>query len=72
MGTEPGVLRRPHYPFTDVYLEPKPFRPSGPTIWLGGATLHDRLLRGWFGTRDAFHPLGQPTDAELDRIRGKR
>jgi alkanesulfonate monooxygenase SsuD/methylene tetrahydromethanopterin reductase-like flavin-dependent oxidoreductase (luciferase family) len=57
-----------HYPFADVFLEPKPFGPRGPTIWLGGSTLHDRLLRRLVRYADAFHPLGQPTDDELARL----
>ena len=58
-----------HYPFTDVFLEPKPFGPRGPTIWLGGSTLHDRLLRRLVRYADAFHPLGLPTDDDLARLR---
>lgn len=55
--------------FRDVYVEPKPYRPAGPTIWLGGSTLHDRLLRRIVTYASGFHPLGQPTPEELDRLR---
>jgi len=65
----PGSFEGAHYRFTDVYLEPKPFRPEGPTIWLGGATLHDRLLRRLVRYGDGFHPLGRPTEEELVRLR---
>ncbi len=68
-GQSPSSFDGRHYPFTDVYLEPKPYRPGGPTIWLGGATLHDRLLRRLVRYGDAFHPLGQPTDEEMTRLR---
>ena len=65
----PASFEGAHYPFTDVYLEPKPFRPGGPTIWLGGSTLHDRLLRRLVRYGDGFHPLGRPTQEELARLR---
>jgi probable F420-dependent oxidoreductase len=68
-SSSPASFEGRHYPFTDVYLEPKPFRPGGPTIWLGGATLHDRLLQRLVAYGDAFHPLGRPTDDELTRLR---
>jgi probable F420-dependent oxidoreductase len=55
--------------FHDVFVEPKPFRPDGPTIWLGGSSLHDRLLHRIVSYAHGFHPLGQPTDEELDRLR---
>jgi probable F420-dependent oxidoreductase len=65
----PASFDGAHYRFTDVYLEPKPFRPEGPTIWLGGATLHGRLLRRLVRYGDGFHPLGRPTEEELVRLR---
>lgn len=55
--------------FHDVYVEPKPFRTGGPTIWLGGSSLHDRLLRRVVTYAQGFHPLGQPSDEELERLR---
>jgi len=68
-GPSPASFDGAHYPFTDVYLEPKPFRPEGPAIWIGGARLHGRLLARLVDYADGFHPLGQPTDEELARIR---
>lgn len=57
-----------HYAFSDVYLEPKPHRSSGPALWFGGEMLHDRLLRRLVGHGSGFHPLGQPSDADLQRL----
>jgi probable F420-dependent oxidoreductase len=68
-GPSPASFDGAHYAFTDVYLEPKPFRPEGPAIWLGGARLHERLLARLVRYGDGFHPLGQPTDDELARLR---
>lgn len=58
-----------HYTFTDVYFEPKAFRESGPLLWFGGSSLHERLLRRLVAYGAGFHPLGQPTPEELGRLR---
>ena len=58
-----------HYRFRDVFLEPKPFRPEGPTMWFGGSTLHPRLLRRIVTYGGGFDPLGSPTADDLDLLR---
>jgi probable F420-dependent oxidoreductase len=58
-----------HYRFADVWLEPKPFREGGPTLWFGGQRLHDRLLRRLVAYGSGFNPLGSPTDEDLERLR---
>jgi alkanesulfonate monooxygenase SsuD/methylene tetrahydromethanopterin reductase-like flavin-dependent oxidoreductase (luciferase family) len=65
----PATFRGRHHRFSDVFLEPKPFRPEGPTLWLGGSTLHPRLLRRIVRYAHGFHPLGSPTPEELGRLR---
>jgi probable F420-dependent oxidoreductase len=57
-----------HYSFRDVYFEPKAFRPGGPALWLGGATLHRRMLGRLVRYGSGFNPLGRPTPAELSRL----
>jgi len=61
----PASFHGEHYSFTDVYLEPKAWRPGGPTIWLGGESVHPRLLRRIVRHAAGFHPLGQPSDQDL-------
>src|SRR5438128_5936456 len=39
----PATFAGRHYGFSDVYFEPKPFRPDGPRLWFGGESLHERL-----------------------------
>ena len=56
-----------HYPFRDVYFEPKAFRPGGPALWLGGGSLHRRMLGRIVKYGDGFNPLGQ-APAELRRL----
>jgi len=53
------------FTFDDVYVEPKPWRPEGPTMWFGGEHVHgpivERLLR--FGS--GFHPVGRVSAADV-------
>lgn len=65
----PASFEGRHYRFSDVYLEPKPYRPEGPTVWLGGSSLHDRLLRRIVRYGQGFNPLGAPRPEELERLR---
>jgi alkanesulfonate monooxygenase SsuD/methylene tetrahydromethanopterin reductase-like flavin-dependent oxidoreductase (luciferase family) len=52
----PASFEGSHYRFTGVYLEPKPYRPTGPVLWFGGSSVHERLWdrpsRGtWSGSK---------------------
>jgi len=58
-----------HYRFEDVNLEPKPTSPHGPPIWIGGSTAHPAVVRRLIEHGSGFHPLGQPSDGELARLR---
>jgi probable F420-dependent oxidoreductase len=61
----PASFRGEHYSFRDVYFEPKAFRPDGPQLWLGGASLHRRMLERVVAYAGGFNPLGRPAPAEL-------
>jgi probable F420-dependent oxidoreductase len=65
----PASFEGAHYRFHDVFLEPKPFRSGGPTLWFGGSSLHDRLLRRIVTYGRGFDPLGRPTSDDLARLR---
>jgi alkanesulfonate monooxygenase SsuD/methylene tetrahydromethanopterin reductase-like flavin-dependent oxidoreductase (luciferase family) len=65
----PASFEGEHYRYRDVYLEPKAWRPDGPRTWLGGESVHPRLLRRIVRYAHGFHPLGQPTDGDLERLR---
>ena len=58
-----------HYPFRNVYFEPKAFRPQGPALWLGGAGMHPRVLERIVRYGDGFNPLGRPTAPQMQRLR---
>jgi len=67
--TSPVTYAGEHFQFEDVYLEPKPWRPEGPTMWFGGQRVHgpivDRLVRYGSG----FHPVGKVTDEDVAVLR---
>ncbi len=64
----PASFHGDYYSFDDVYLEPKPYRASGPRLWFGGQSLHTRLLQRLLRYGHGFHPLGAPSDADLERL----
>lgn len=64
----PASFHGRHYQFEDVYLEPKPMKPEGPPIWIGGSTAHPAVIRRLIEHGSGFHPLGQPSEDELTRL----
>lgn len=58
-----------YFQFEEVYLEPKPTRPEGPHIWIGGSSAHPAVARRLVKYGGGFHPLGQPSDEELAQLR---
>jgi probable F420-dependent oxidoreductase len=67
-ASSPATFEGEHYAFRDVYLEPKAWRPDGPRLWLGGESVHPRLLRRIVRYAHGFHPLGRPTDEDMERL----
>lgn len=65
----PASFEGRHYRFEDVHLEPKPTTPEGPGIWIGGSSIHPAVVRRLLAFGDGFHPLGQPSDADLAELR---
>jgi len=57
-----------HYRFSDVFLEPKPFRADGPRLWFGGMTVGPWIVRRLVGYGHGFHPFGQPSAVELQPL----
>lgn len=68
-GPSPASFAGEHYPFTDVFSEPKPFRPEGPRLWFGGMRTSPFIIRRLVAHGHGLHPFGTPTDAELDAVR---
>jgi probable F420-dependent oxidoreductase len=67
-ASSPASFEGEHYAFENVYLEPKAWRPDGPRLWLGGESVHPRLLRRIVRYAHGFHPLGRPSDEDLQRL----
>ena len=65
----PASFDGTHYRFSEVTLEPKPYRQEGPALWFGGETVHPRLLRRLVEYGSGFNPLGRPSDEDLERLR---
>jgi len=65
----PASFEGTHYRFSNVTLEPKPFRPDGPVLWFGGESVHPRLLRRLVEYGSGFNPLGRPSNEDLERLR---
>jgi probable F420-dependent oxidoreductase len=57
------------FSFSDVHFEPKAYRPDGPRLWFGGQKMHGRLMARIVRYGHGFHPLGEPSPADLDRLR---
>jgi probable F420-dependent oxidoreductase len=58
-----------YYSFTDVWVEPHPFRTAGPALWFGGQRMHPALLRRLVRWGSGFNPLGTPSAADLAALR---
>jgi len=66
--SSPAEFHGEHFSFAETYLEPKSWRPVGPTLWFGGESLHGALLRRLVKYGSGFHPLGRPSDDDLARL----
>jgi probable F420-dependent oxidoreductase len=65
----PSSYEGRRYRFTDVFVEPKPFRPEGPPLWFGGTALHPRLVDRLLRYGSGFNPLGSAAPDALGRLR---
>ncbi len=64
----PASFHGEFFDFDDVYSEPKPMRSTRPTMWFGGQSMHDRLLRRLVRYGSGFHPFGSPTIEDLAKL----
>jgi probable F420-dependent oxidoreductase len=66
--TSPVSFHGRHYEFDEVWVEPKAYRPSGPTLWFGGSTVHASVARRLAAYGSGFNPLGRPSAEELQTL----
>jgi len=64
----PSRFAGEHFRFDDIWLEPKAYRPEGPTLWFGGAEVHPALVRRLAAYGSGFNPLGTISDEGLDTL----
>ena len=64
-ATNPASFHGHHYRFDDVYLHPKPVRPTGVPMWFGGETMHPALVRRLVAHGTGFNPFGPATADDL-------
>jgi probable F420-dependent oxidoreductase len=57
------------FTFEDVYLEPKPWRPSGPAMWFGGQHVHGAIVGRLVRYGSGFHPVGRVTGDDVAALR---
>ena len=65
----PASFHGDFFDFTDVYLEPKAFRPDGPRMWFGGQHVHGPVLERLVRYGHGFHPFGTPSADDLAMLR---
>jgi hypothetical protein len=57
-----------HFNFDNVWFEPTAYRTTGPTLWFGSGTLHNRLLNRLARYGSGFLPLGPMSESDIARI----
>lgn len=65
----PASFHGEFFDFTDVYIDPKPFRPKGPAMWFGGESLTEPVLRRLVQYGSGYHPLGRPKAEDVALLR---
>lgn len=61
----PVSHRGEFFDFTDVYLEPKPWRASGPALWFGGERVHGKVIDRLVRYGSGFHPVGRVDEEDI-------
>ncbi len=64
----PASFHGQYFQFDDVYLDPKPYRPAGPSMWFGGESLNDPVLRRILKYGSGYHPLGLPKADDVAKL----
>lgn len=61
----PSTFTGDDYAYEEIWLEPKAFRPAGPTLWFGGSAVHPALIRRIVKYGSGFNPLGRMSSEGL-------
>lgn len=57
-----------HYSISEAYVEPKPFRSKGPTLWFGGQSVHPAIVQRLAHYGNGYHPLGRIDAEHIDAL----
>jgi probable F420-dependent oxidoreductase len=68
-SSSPASFHGSFYDFSDVWMEPKAYRPEGPRMWFGGIEISDFIVRRLAEHGHGFHPFGQPSREDMAPIR---
>ena len=67
-AVSPASFSGRYFGFSDVYCEPKAWRPTGPRMWFGGEWMHPALIRRMARYGSGFHPFGTPSADDLAQL----
>lgn len=67
--SSPASFHGEHFHFDDIYLEPKPWTPTGPAMWFGGERVHPKVVERLIAYGSGFHPVGRVDAEDIDRLR---
>lgn len=67
--SSPASFHGEHFHFEDIYLEPKPWTPTGPAMWFGGERVHPKVVERLIAYGSGFHPVGRVDAEDIDRLR---
>lgn len=56
------------YKFSDMYVEPSPYRPGGPVLWTGGKFFSPYMLRRVVRYSQGLYPIFPPSAEQMDEL----
>jgi len=59
------------FQFHDVYVDPKPATPQGPTLWFGGQGVSAPIIRRLAEYGSGYHPLGRITTEHMASLQAE-
>lgn len=65
----PTTFHGEFFDIDEAYLEPRAFRDRGPSLWIGGSSVHGKVAQRLAAYGHGFNPFGSVTAADLDVLR---
>jgi alkanesulfonate monooxygenase SsuD/methylene tetrahydromethanopterin reductase-like flavin-dependent oxidoreductase (luciferase family) len=67
-GGSPATYDGEHYKFSDVFIEPGPYRPGGPEIWTGGKFFSPWMIRRAVAYGKGLFPIVLPSEEQMAEL----